>query len=1091
MSRGAKIDKKKQVAEELERKRTLRNRAEDVLREKHKGKITRTPEEVESLIHELEVHQIELEMQNEELRHAQMALLESCDHYADLYDNAPVGYITINDKGLVLGANITVADLLHTERRKLANKRFSRFIFDDDQDIYYKYRQNLLENNERISCELRMMKTGGRQFWAKLDSVPMNIDGENPVHFRIAITDITKLKQVEENLRTTDKRFNNVLKLMKSGVGIYKAIDDGEDFIIIHSYQAELSRLIETSKELTGKRLLDVFPEIKEHGLLDVLKRVWHTGKPENHTVTMSDGEDNIGWRENYIYRLPTGEIVSIYEDITDRMKMDIALRDSEYLFRSIFETSPNPININRLKDGKFIAVNHSFLKLMGYAESEVIGKTGFDINAWHDLANRKLFFDILLKDGKVENFGAKFRRKDGSLLTAQVSSALIMYKNEEHLLAITRDITDLKNAEKALQKSHEQLKKMYAIRTGELEDSEVKYSTLVEALLTGVHMTDKEEIVFNNVQFEKIFGYEKHELQNTSILELIHPQDKEKFKEMSLAQDNEGEEFEIRGVKKNGDTIYLQGRNSTLDFKGRKIILGNISDITKRKLAEKELLHAKINYRIVADYTYDWEWWSDHDGTFRYVSPACERITGYKAEQFLENGSLLRKIIVPEDRDMWDEHDHESHKDVGLREMQFRIKRPNGDIRWIEHACQPVYTKENEYLGFRASNRDTTERKLVERTLNENRRRLIKAEQIARMGFMDWNLTTNEIVMSRELCDLYGIDPGMITSVEQIVEMVHPDDIQFVQENLNSAMQGLREYNIDHRMVRPDGKVIWVHARADLERDKDGRPGFLIGTVIDITERKRAEKERDKADAELRLLSTQLLSAEERERKRIANEIHDSIGQALSAIKFSIENSLLSIETGALSSTRTSLEKIVPLTQQTIEEVRRIIMDLRPSILDDLGLKATISWFCREFETVYSDIDVETAIHVEESDIPVQMKTVIYRILQEAFNNAAKHSRTEHIRFKLTKSRGHLELLVEDEGCGFIVEEVLARTSDKRGMGLASMHERALLSGGDISFLSKPGVGTKIQVSWPMKAMFLNTDDISVSPGKSNKTAQ
>ncbi|MDB4285466.1 ATP-binding protein [bacterium] len=129
------------------------------------------------------------------------------------------------------------------------------------------------------------------------------------------------------------------------------------------------------------------------------------------------------------------------------------------------------------------------------------------------------------------------------------------------------------------------------------------------------------------------------------------------------------------------------------------------------RRSAEAEAQRAEQEYRTVADYTYDWEWWTNLEGTFHYVSPACERITGYKADRFIENDNLLREIIVPEDRDKWDEHDHESHKDIGLREMQFRIKRADGEVRCIEHACQPVSTREDEFLGFRASNRDITER--------------------------------------------------------------------------------------------------------------------------------------------------------------------------------------------------------------------------------------------------------------------------------------------------------------------------------------------------------------------------------------------
>lgn len=219
----------------------------------------------------------------------------------------------------------------------------------------------------------------------------------------------------------------------------------------------------------------------------------------------------------------------------------------------------------------------------------------------------------------------------------------------------------------------------------------------------------------------------------------------------------------------------------------------------------------------------------------------------------------------------------------------------------------------------------------------------------------------------------------------------------------------------------------------------------------------------------ELQILSARLLSAEEKERKRIANDIHDSIGQALSAIKFSVENSLTLISEHSTLPAIKTLSSIVPLTQQTIEEVRRISMDLRPSILDDLGLVATISWFCREFESIYTNIHVEKEIHVEEADIPSSLKTVIYRILQEALNNAAKYSKTDIIHLHLMKNQDKLELMVKDTGVGFELHKISSRNIYEKGMGLTSMRERAQQSGGAFKIKSSPWMGTGLSVSWPI----------------------
>ncbi len=226
---------------------------------------------------------------------------------------------------------------------------------------------------------------------------------------------------------------------------------------------------------------------------------------------------------------------------------------------------------------------------------------------------------------------------------------------------------------------------------------------------------------------------------------------------------------------------------------------------------------------------------------------------------------------------------------------------------------------------------------------------------------------------------------------------------------------------------------------------------------------------ELSQANEEHRILSRQLLSAEETERKRIAGEIHDSIGQALSAIKFSLENSIKVFQDNFIQLDLAPLEAIVPLIQKTIEEVRGIVMDLRPSILDDLGILATINWFCREFENIYTTIIIQKEIAIQEEEIPPPLKTVIYRILQEALNNVAKHSQADRVRLSMRKKDAGLELTLADNGKGFDVESTLSSNPSIRGVGLASIRERAELSGGFYTIESGRDKGTNIFIWWPL----------------------
>ena len=298
--------------------------------------------------------------------------------------------------------------------------------------------------------------------------------------------------------------------------------------------------------------------------------------------------------------------------------------------------------------------------------------------------------------------------------------------------------------------------------------------------------------------------------------------------------------------------------------------------------------------------------------------------------------------------------------------------------------------------------------------------------------------------------------------------KLIHPEDRAMAREITRKMLTGEdapSEY--EAKGLTKDGKTIWVTRRNTVMKYK-GKLAIL-GNIVDITKRKQMEENLRESEKELRLLSSQLLSAEEKERKRIAQELHDGIGQSLSAIKFTAESTLKQIGEGTFNTSAKLLKAIIPLTQKTIEEVRRIVMDLRPSTLDDLGILPTISWFCREFQAIYKDIQIEKQINVEESDIPGPLKIVIYRVLQEAFNNIAKNSQADFVRFSLRKINGRVEMDIEDNGKGLDLKATRSKENTKRGFGLTSMRERTNLSGGSFSIHSSVGQGTLVRSSWPV----------------------
>jgi signal transduction histidine kinase len=227
--------------------------------------------------------------------------------------------------------------------------------------------------------------------------------------------------------------------------------------------------------------------------------------------------------------------------------------------------------------------------------------------------------------------------------------------------------------------------------------------------------------------------------------------------------------------------------------------------------------------------------------------------------------------------------------------------------------------------------------------------------------------------------------------------------------------------------------------------------------------EHRHSEEELGKTREQLRDVSFKLLLAEETERKRIAQEIHDGIGQHWSTVKLRVERILSRLS----QEIATPLEDILPIIKVGIEETRRIQMNLRPALLDDLGILATISWFCREFKKAHPAIRVETKIDAQEDDISHPVKSVIYRVLQEALNNISKHSKTVLVNLTFQKKEGAIEFIIQDQGQGFEVNAVLSSKNYEKGLGLSGMKERTHLSGGSFSIESTKGVGTTIRASW------------------------
>ena len=292
----------------------------------------------------------------------------------------------------------------------------------------------------------------------------------------------------------------------------------------------------------------------------------------------------------------------------------------------------------------------------------------------------------------------------------------------------------------------------------------------------------------------------------------------------------------------------------------------------------------------------------------------------------------------------------------------------------------------------------------------------------------------------------------------------------------LRAMKEGGAVRNVEIRLKRKDGIPVWVSINtSDICY---GGKQAVMGTIQDITERMRAEETLRKAKDELeervqerteelatshdrlQQLASQLIQAQEKERKRVAVELHDSLLSELAAMKFLFEAKLMLLKKGQLADTN-EFNKVLALMQKVIKDARGIMNNLRPSILDEVGLIPTIDWHFREYQKVYDHIQIRKQVEVLEKDIPEFLKIVIFRVLQEALNNFAKHGKGDFVDLSLWKSGNALHLRIQDNGQGFDMGGV------QKGLGLESMRERVEVSLGSFHIESSEGKGTTIQASW------------------------
>ncbi len=512
-----------------------------------------------------------------------------------------------------------------------------------------------------------------------------------------------------------------------------------------------------------------------------------------------------------------------------------------------------------------------------------------------------------------------------------------------------------------------------------------------------------------------------------------------------------------------------VRERTSELLAKNKQLI----KEIGDRRQAEEMLRESEDRYRTVFETTGTATVIIEEDKTISLVNREFEKLSGYSKEE-VEGRKRWTEFVVEDDLKRLTEYHYLRRLDPNAapRSYEFKLTDKNGDSKVIFGTVDIIPGTKKSVASFL----DMTEHKRVDRALQESEKkyRLIADNISDIIWTVDMNLRYTYVSPSVTSLLGYSAEEVMGQSVDMILT---PASLDIANKAYVKEMDREREMQKDLSRVRAlelehickDGSIIWVEVKMTFLRDPQGRPVEILGVTRDITDRKRAEDALLESRRQLRVLSSRLLTVREDDRRRIAQELHDSIGQILTTIKFGVEN-IVSSTDGDTATPYVDVEKaraLIFIAQDGIEETRRICADLWPSILDDLGILAAISRLCREFQIIYSGIHIKQRINVREEEVPDSLKIVIYRVLQEALNNVARHSKAHLVYVSLNKAKDSIELSVKDNGKGFNTEDVFYGDSFKRKLGSFNMKERTELSGGSFVVRSIRGKGTTILSSW------------------------
>jgi len=919
-----------------------------------------------------------------------------------------------------------------------------------------------LRRSTDADMEVRLFTKSGEQRIAIISTELIELGGVT--HILSTSNDITERKRTEDALRASEERFAKAFNASPEPMCLV-TLEEGR-FLQINDAWEKCFGL--KRDDLIGRTTTEInltqYPMARDQ-FVEWIKKEGHIRDWEL-SRELKDGQTHTFLISIELVEL-NGEqvILSVSKDITERKRMEELLRASEERFAKAFNASPQPMAILELPSRRYTNVNEALVKSSGWTMEEMIGRTAIEIGAWVEPEDPERVADLTANQGAIRNLEMRFRTKSGEIRDFLYSAERIAVDNRPHTLIVANDITERKLAEKALRRNEALLRSIIESNPDWIfvKDLDHRYKLVNQSYADALHMRVEDFVGKNDLEL----GFPEEQVKGSleKGIRGFWPADREVFA-TGQTQVVEEDPAEVDGQTHMFNTIKVPLKSEDGKVWG---VLGVARDLTGLRRVESALRSSEERFAKAFNASPQPMVIFEAPGRrIVSVNEAMVRSFGWQAEEMVGK--------TPADLNFWVDPEQQRHVRALLashgfvRDLEVKFRTKSGEVREFLYGAETVNLKNTPHVLVVVN--DVTERNRVQAALQKSEERYRLLFENGFVGIIRATLDGRILECNDAAARVFGYK-----SCEELQQFKTPV-LYFDNEQRPHLMDKLRQdgnvRNEVRQMKRKDGSPVWTLSNITLLNPvrpvgpvREEEP-ILEGVLLDITERKLIEEELAQSHEQLRSLSTRVEKVREEERTRIAREIHDNLGQTLTGLKMDfswIEKKLSRTTDDALrGNTAPKLKEIAKLLEETIQTVRDIATELRPGVLDTLGLCAAIDWQAREFEK-RSGIKSKVRVCHEPQGLPVEHATALFRVFQEILTNIARHSRAKRFSVEVAEAGGDLTLSVRDDGIG-VTEEQLRH---HKSLGLIGMRERVLVFGGTVKIEGLPGQGTTVNVKMPV----------------------